>query len=116
VLTNTIKEAIQASPSDPKVYVLNAEAELRQFPPTYLAVCELDPLRDDGLILKDALETAGYVRLPKQDSHVKVSSIDTYYSQGSGRATVLQGTTACILGIWMSCSEWRFRRRYHCWD
>ena len=54
---------MQASPSNPEVYVLNAEADLRQFPPVYLAVCELDPLRDDGLIMKDALETAGYVRL-----------------------------------------------------
>jgi versiconal hemiacetal acetate esterase len=60
-LTNVNKDAIQASPSDPDVYILNAEAELRQFPPTYLAVCDIDPLRDDGLIFKDALESAGYV-------------------------------------------------------
>ncbi|KAL2839404.1 lipase/esterase-like protein [Aspergillus pseudoustus] len=52
-------EAIQAPPSDPEVYVLNAEADLRQFPPTYLAVCGIDPLRDDGLIIHDALKTAG---------------------------------------------------------
>lgn len=58
-----VTEAIQASPSDPDVYVLNAEADLRQFPPTYLAVCGLDPLRDDGLIIHDALKTAGYVLL-----------------------------------------------------
>jgi versiconal hemiacetal acetate esterase len=61
-LINVNIEAVQASPTDPDVYVLTAEAEeLRQFPPTYLAVCGIDPLRDDGLILKDVLESVGYV-------------------------------------------------------
>ena len=60
-MTSTVTEAIQAPPSDPDVYVLNAEAELRQFPSTYLAVCEIDPLRDDGLIINDTLKTAGYI-------------------------------------------------------
>ncbi|KAF7177439.1 hypothetical protein CNMCM7691_005692 [Aspergillus felis] len=54
-----VTEAIQAPPGDPDVYVLNAEADLHQFPPTYLAVCGIDPLRDDGLIIHDALKTAG---------------------------------------------------------
>lgn len=58
-----VTEAIQAQPSDPDVYILNAEADLLQFPPTYLAVCGIDPLRDDGLIIHDALKTAGYVLL-----------------------------------------------------
>ncbi|GFF99700.1 lipase/esteras-like protein [Aspergillus udagawae] len=52
-------KAIQAPPGDPDVYVLNAEADFHQFPPTYLAVCGIDPLRDDGLIIHDALKTAG---------------------------------------------------------
>ncbi|KAF3391735.1 Versiconal hemiacetal acetate esterase [Penicillium rolfsii] len=43
--------------------VRNAEADLRQFPSTYLAACGIDPLRDDGLIIHDALKTAGYVLL-----------------------------------------------------
>jgi versiconal hemiacetal acetate esterase len=62
-LTKVVTGAIQAPPSDPDVYVLNAEADLRQFPPTYLAVCGIDPLRDDGLIIHDALKTAGYILL-----------------------------------------------------
>jgi versiconal hemiacetal acetate esterase len=52
-------EAIGAQPTDPDVYILNAESELHQFPPTYLAVCEIDPLRDDGLILHDRLKASG---------------------------------------------------------
>ncbi|KAJ5862332.1 hypothetical protein N7455_006400 [Penicillium solitum] len=52
-------EAIGAQPTDPDVYILNAESELHQFPPTYLAVCEIDPIRDDGLILHDRLKASG---------------------------------------------------------
>ncbi|KAL5360716.1 lipase/esterase-like protein [Aspergillus floccosus] len=52
-------EAIGVQPTDPDVYVLNAEADLHQFPPTYLAVCEIDPLRDDGLIFHDRLKSSG---------------------------------------------------------
>ncbi|KAL6228970.1 hypothetical protein BDW75DRAFT_246151 [Aspergillus navahoensis] len=52
-------EAIGAQPTEPDVYILNAESELHQFPPTYLAVCEIDPIRDDGLILHDRLKASG---------------------------------------------------------
>ncbi|OQE12810.1 hypothetical protein PENFLA_c062G07428 [Penicillium flavigenum] len=52
-------DAIGAQPTDPDVYILNDESELHQFPPTYLAVCEIDPLRDDGLILHDRLKASG---------------------------------------------------------
>jgi versiconal hemiacetal acetate esterase len=32
---------------------------LKLFPPTYIATCEMDPLRDDGKILATALGEAG---------------------------------------------------------
>ncbi|OGE47256.1 hypothetical protein PENARI_c052G04805 [Penicillium arizonense] len=58
-LTVAVIDAIGAQPTDPDVYILNAESELHQFPPTYLAVCEIDPIRDDGLILHDRLKASG---------------------------------------------------------
>ncbi|KAE8312090.1 lipase/esteras-like protein [Aspergillus transmontanensis] len=56
---NLFYEAIHAQPCDPDIYVLNAESELYRFPPAYLAVCEIDPLRDDGLMFHDALKASG---------------------------------------------------------
>jgi versiconal hemiacetal acetate esterase len=61
-------DAIGAQPTDPDVYILNDESELHQFPPTYLAVCEIDPLRDDGLILHDRLKASGYVCFSLQNA------------------------------------------------
>ncbi|KAJ4156100.1 hypothetical protein LMH87_001314 [Akanthomyces muscarius] len=52
-------DAIGALETDPDVYIINAVANFHQFPPTYLVVCEMDPLRDDGLILNDALQSSG---------------------------------------------------------
>ncbi|GAB1201065.1 hypothetical protein APSETT444_010452 [Aspergillus pseudonomiae] len=54
-------DTIHAQHCDPYIYVLNAESELHRFPPAYLAVCEIDPLRDDGLMIHDALKASGYV-------------------------------------------------------
>ncbi|KAF3384573.1 Versiconal hemiacetal acetate esterase [Penicillium rolfsii] len=56
---NHFHDAIGVQPNDPDFYILNDESALRQFPQTYLVVCELDPLRDDGLILHDRLKSSG---------------------------------------------------------
>jgi versiconal hemiacetal acetate esterase len=34
---------------------------LRNLPPTYISVCGLDPVRDDGTVLKYNLDKFGYV-------------------------------------------------------
>ncbi|KAJ5098417.1 hypothetical protein N7532_005418 [Penicillium argentinense] len=63
-------DSVGASPQDPDFFVINS-ATLDRFPATYLAVCDVDPIRDDGLIIHDALNKAGvptkikhYVGLP----------------------------------------------------
>ncbi|HEX4659900.1 MAG TPA: alpha/beta hydrolase [Streptosporangiaceae bacterium] len=45
-------------PGDPRA-ALSAVADLRGFPPTYVLVAGLDPLRDEGLALAAALRQAG---------------------------------------------------------
>lgn len=54
------EDAIGANPADPSVYVLCSK-RLSQFPPTYIAVCGADPLRDDGLVMGTELNRLGYV-------------------------------------------------------
>lgn len=51
-------DAIGAKPDDASVYVLHSK-RLAEFPPTYVAVCGADPLRDDGLMMAKALESNG---------------------------------------------------------
>lgn len=46
------------APGDPRA-ALSAVTDLRGFPPTYLLVAGLDPLRDEGLAFADALRRAG---------------------------------------------------------
>lgn len=36
---------------------------LRRLPPTYIAVCDLDPVRDDGTVLKYNLDKYGSVAI-----------------------------------------------------
>jgi len=47
-----------AVPRDPRA-ALSAVADLRDFPPTYVLVAGLDPLRDEGLAFAEALRQAG---------------------------------------------------------
>jgi versiconal hemiacetal acetate esterase len=49
---------VGASPQDPDFFIINS-ANFDKFPATYLAVCDVDPIRDDGLIIHDALNKAG---------------------------------------------------------
>lgn len=51
-------ESVEAKEDDPGVFVLLGQ-HLNLFPPTYIAVCEIDPLRDDGILMADALQQAG---------------------------------------------------------
>ncbi len=46
------------APDDPRA-ALSMVTDLRGFPPTYLLVAGLDPLRDEGLAFADALRTSG---------------------------------------------------------
>jgi versiconal hemiacetal acetate esterase len=54
------KDSVGASPQDPEFFIINS-ANFDKFPATYLAVCDVDPIRDDGLIIHDALNKAGYL-------------------------------------------------------
>jgi len=51
-------ESVEAMEDDPSVFVLLSR-HLEVFPPTYIAVCEVDPLRDDGIIMGHILKEAG---------------------------------------------------------
>ncbi|KAJ5126433.1 lipase/esterase-like protein [Penicillium atrosanguineum] len=54
----TFLESVEAKEDDPGVFVLLSR-HLDRFPPTYIAVCEVDPLRDDGIIMGHILQEAG---------------------------------------------------------
>ncbi|KAE8382434.1 lipase/esteras-like protein [Aspergillus bertholletiae] len=54
----TFLESVEAKEDDPGVFVLLSQ-HLNLFPPTYIAVCEIDPLRDDGILMANALQQAG---------------------------------------------------------
>ncbi|KAJ5387424.1 hypothetical protein N7509_009965 [Penicillium cosmopolitanum] len=67
---NELFDSVGASPQDPDFFIINS-SYLNRFPATYLAICDVDPIRDDGLIIHDALNKAGvptkinhYVGLP----------------------------------------------------
>ncbi|UNI17155.1 Versiconal hemiacetal acetate esterase [Purpureocillium takamizusanense] len=55
---NAFLDAAEANPDDPDVFVLHSP-HLRKFPPTYISVCGVDPLRDDGLIFDKVLRDLG---------------------------------------------------------
>jgi len=46
-------------PKDPDTFVALAEDNHKNFPPTYFASCEFDPLRDDAKVMEAALKEAG---------------------------------------------------------
>ena len=50
---------IGAKKDDPDFFPLLNKDNLKNYPPTYFAVCEGDPLRDDGIIMEGALKKAG---------------------------------------------------------
>ncbi|KAK5712621.1 hypothetical protein LTR17_017874 [Elasticomyces elasticus] len=50
---------------DPDTFVALSD-NLKDFPPTYIATCEFDPLRDDGFVLEAALKEAG---VPTKHDH-----------------------------------------------
>jgi versiconal hemiacetal acetate esterase len=51
-------DSVGANPQDPDFFIINS-SHLSRFPATYLAICDVDPIRDDGLIISDALNKAG---------------------------------------------------------
>lgn len=57
-MTLRLAESVEAKEDDPGVFVLLSR-HLGLFPPTYIAVCEADPLRDDGIIMGRSLQEAG---------------------------------------------------------
>lgn len=54
----TFFEAADADPRDVKTFV-SLSKNLKDFPPTYIATCGKDPLRDDGKILEAMLKKEG---------------------------------------------------------
>ncbi|TGO43338.1 hypothetical protein BHYA_0002g01430 [Botrytis hyacinthi] len=55
---NTFFGAVEADPQDPRVFVTLSK-HLEEFPPTYIATCGKDPLRDDGKVLEMMLKDKG---------------------------------------------------------
>ncbi|CCD53122.1 hypothetical protein QC760_001544 [Botrytis cinerea] len=55
---NTFFGAVDADPLDPRVFVTLSN-HLDEFPPTYIATCGKDPLRDDGQVLEMMLKDKG---------------------------------------------------------
>ncbi|MDQ5820290.1 MAG: alpha/beta hydrolase, partial [Actinomycetota bacterium] len=51
-------EHYRPDPEDPKFAI--SQADLTGFPPTTIVLAEVDPLRDDGKVLAEALRTAGF--------------------------------------------------------
>jgi versiconal hemiacetal acetate esterase len=56
---NQFYEYTGVSPTDSSYFTLLDKENLKNFPPTYIATCEFDPLRDDGKLLGKTLKAAG---------------------------------------------------------
>ncbi|KOS40446.1 hypothetical protein ACN38_g8706 [Penicillium nordicum] len=54
----TFFDSVGASPEDPDFFIINSE-HISDFPATYIVVCDIDPIRDDGLMMHNALNQAG---------------------------------------------------------
>lgn len=54
----TFFDAAAVDPHDEKAFVTLSK-NLKEFPPTYIATCEKDPLRDDGIVLEAMLKKEG---------------------------------------------------------
>ena len=52
-------KAARADPKDPSCFTILATDKHAEYPPTYFASCEFDPLRDDATIMEEALKEAG---------------------------------------------------------
>lgn len=52
-------KALRADPHDASCFTILATDKHAEFPPTYFASCEFDPLRDDSKIMEKALNEAG---------------------------------------------------------
>jgi len=52
-------ESSGARHDDPSIFVALDKENHKNFPPTYLAACERDPLRDDAFVMEAALKKAG---------------------------------------------------------
>lgn len=58
VSTNDFLDSINSDPKDPIQFPALSKSH-SSYPPTYIATCGLDPLRDDGKVLELALKEAG---------------------------------------------------------
>jgi versiconal hemiacetal acetate esterase len=52
-------DALGGDIKDPELFTALATDNHKNFPPTYVCVCEKDPLRDDGYIIEELLRNAG---------------------------------------------------------
>ncbi|CAH0023118.1 unnamed protein product [Clonostachys rhizophaga] len=55
----TFSNAAGLHPTDLDYFTLLDRDSHKLFPPTYIATCEFDPLRDDGIVLEEYLRLAG---------------------------------------------------------
>ncbi|CAG8974967.1 hypothetical protein HYALB_00012090 [Hymenoscyphus albidus] len=60
----TIVDVCRADSSDPYVSVI-LYLKLRELPPFGMAVCSEDTLSNDGMLFRDALDTAGQENSPE---------------------------------------------------
>ena len=56
---NDFYKAAAVDPSDSSCFTLLATDKHAEFPPTYFASCEYDPLRDDSTVMEEALKEVG---------------------------------------------------------
>ena len=52
-------KAAKIDPKDASCFTILATDKHAEFPPTYFASCEFDPLRDDSTVMEKALKEAG---------------------------------------------------------